>query len=343
MSRFFLEGDRVPDLVKHLMDRGPVYAPHRQGRHSHAFARTTDPAAVVLDYPRTLQSVKKYFLPPREELLAFDMVEQSCTVIPAAPADAVFFAVHSYDVAAVRRLDHNFSTGHAERNYLVRREGAVFFGVSFVPDEFHFSGSVGIDPQDSTGCDAFLTKLLDGYVLDIVTARAAELLRGFALPPYEGSTPPSPPFHQHIYVPQSRLTTIMASSYDSPVWEEASRNCVECGTCNVVCPTCYCFDVRDDVDITVTHGTRARTWDACMLRGFGAVAGGEVFRASRAARQRHRVLRKFKYLSDDTAEPWCVGCGRCTAACTAGISIAGIVNRLIGAAECVPIADGSER
>ena len=343
MSRFFLEGDRVPDLVQHLMDRKPVHAPHRRGRRSFAFARATDPQAVVLDYPRTLQSVKKFFLPPREELLAFDLVDQTSTAAAATPAGAVFFGVHSYDVAAVRRLDHNFSTGRAERNYLVRREGAVFFGVSFVPDEHHFSGSVGIDPHDPAGCDAFLTKLLDGYVLDVVTARAAELLREFGLPPYEGSVPPSHPFHQHIYVPQSRLKTVMAASYDHAVWEEASRDCVGCGTCNVVCPTCYCFDVRDDVDITVTHGTRARTWDACMLRGFAAVAGGEVFRATRADRQRHRVLRKFKYLSDATAEPWGVGCGRCTAAGTAGISIASIVNRLVGDAERATAVGGGVR
>ena len=38
-----------------------------------------------------------------------------------------------------------------------RRQGAVFVGVSFEPDRFHFSGSVGIDPDDMHGCDVFLT------------------------------------------------------------------------------------------------------------------------------------------------------------------------------------------
>jgi len=66
-----------------------------------------------------------------------------------------------------------------------------------------------------------------------------------------------------------------------------------------------------------------------MLRGFGQVAGGEVFREHLADRQRHRVYRKFKYISDETGEPWCVGCGRCTMNCTAGISIVNIVNRLV--------------
>ena len=338
MVRFFLERDRVADLVAHLMERRPVYAPHRKGHRSFAFARTSDPAAVVLDYPRTLHSVKKFFLPPREELLAFDLTDQSFRAGEVQPLNAVFFGVHSYDVAAVRRLDHNFSAGNPERNYLVRRQGALFVGVSFEPDKFHFSGSVGSEPDDTTGCDAFLGKLLDGYVLEVLTPAGRDLLEGFELPPYEAHEPPAHPFHQHIYVPQSRLGRIMAGSYEHPVWAEASRDCVGCGTCNLVCPTCYCFDVTENVDITVTSGNRERTWDGCMLRGFSEVAGGEVFREHLPDRQRHRVMRKFKYLSDGTGEPWCVGCGRCTAACPAGISIVNIVNRLVGDAERTPVA-----
>ena len=120
-----------------------------------------------------------------------------------------------------------------------------------------------------------------------------------------------------------------ASSSACKVWAETADACVGCGTCNLVCPTCYCFDVEDTVDVTVTHGSRERAWDGCMLRRFSEVAGGEVFREDTAARQRHRVYRKFKYISDQTSQPWCVGCGRCMQACTAGISIVQIVNRLV--------------
>ncbi|HPF70089.1 MAG TPA: 4Fe-4S dicluster domain-containing protein [Candidatus Krumholzibacteria bacterium] len=338
MVRFFLEHERLVEFVEHLQRQRRVIAPHRRGERSFVFQEVEDPAAVVLDYPRTLQSIRKFFLPPREELLAFDLTDQSFEAPEPEPIDAVFLGVHSYDMAALARLDHSFSTGNPERNYLARRQGALFVGVTFEPDAWHFSGSVGIEPDDTDGCDVFLARLLDGYVLDVLTEAGRRLVEGFELPPYEGPRPPAHPFHQHIYVPQSRLSGIMGHSFEHPVWAEAAQGCVGCGTCNLVCPTCYCFDVAENVDITATKGYRERSWDGCTLRRFSEVAGGEVFREHLAARQRHRVLRKFKYISDATGMPWCVGCGRCTSACPAGISIAAIVNRIVGDAERVPVA-----
>ena len=338
MAQYFLERERIADFITHLMGQMPVYAPHRKGQKSFAFARTAAAADVVLDYTRTMHSVKKFFLPPQAELLSFDLTENAAELTEPRSSDAIFLGVHSYDLAAVHRLDYNFAEGNAERNYLTRRRGAVFIGVSFTPDRWHFSGSLGIEPGDTDGFDLFLTKLLDGYVLEAITPAGDELLQGFDLPPHEAGKPAPPQFQQHIYVPQARLGDVMAASYDHPVWEETTEKCVGCGTCNLVCPTCYCFDVAENVDITATRGNRERSWDGCMLRPFTEVAGGEVFREDLAARQRHRVFRKFKYISDETGEPWCVGCGRCTAACTAGISIVNIVNRLVGDAERTVVA-----
>ena len=288
MVQFYLEGNRVTEFVAHLMSRKPVYAPRRKGQKSFSFERTENPADVVLDYPRTMHSVKKFFLPPREELLSFDLVENSCTTAEIPTSEAIFLGVHSYDLAAVGRLDHNFTVGNPERNYLTRRQGAVFIGVSFEPDKYHFSGSVGILPGDNTGCDMFLTRLSDGYVLEVITPTGQALMEGLDLPVHEAGKPIAGHFQQHICVPQAKLGEIMELSYDNPVWEETAEKCVGCGTCNLVCPTCYCFNVEEIVDITATKGSRERHWDGCMLRDFSEVAGGEVFRESLASRQRHR-------------------------------------------------------
>lgn len=329
MVQFFLGDSKVSSFVEHLQLRMTVYAPHRKGRSSYAFAKVESAGDVVLNYPRTIHSVKKYFLPPREKLLSFNIHENSFDVPEALPANAIFLGVHSYDMQAVRRLDHNFSEGNPERNYLARRQGAIFIGVSFKPDKYHFSASVGIGPFDMSGFDLFLSRIEEGYILSVKTSEGADLVSGFDMPEYGGVAGTTTGFQQHVYAPQSKLSLVFNQSYKNEIWDEVSVKCVGCGTCNLVCPTCYCFDVDDQVDITVTRGGRERTWDGCMIRDFSSVAGGEVFREKLSARQRHRVYRKFKYISDKTDEPWCVGCGRCTASCTAGISIVEIVNRLV--------------
>lgn len=338
MVQFFLESDRIAEFVTHLRGHKPVFAPAKKGDKSFVLAKVEDPDTVVLDYPRTMQSVKKFFLPPREKLLDFNLTDNTFTAPTPEPVNAIFLGIHSYDIAAVHRLDHNFTEGQPEKNYLTRRQGAVFIGVSYDPDAYHFSGSVGIDPQDTVGSDLFLTKLLDGYILEVITPEGEALLKGFDLPPHEAAKPARGHFQQHIYLPQAKLNTVMGASYNNEVWEKTAEDCVGCGTCNLVCPTCYCFNVEENVDITATKGDRERSWDGCMLREFSEVAGGEVFREGLADRQRHRVFRKFKYLSDDTGEPWCVGCGRCTAYCTAGISIVNIVNHLVGDYEKTVVA-----
>jgi len=329
MTAMMMDKDRVADFVTHLQESKPVYAPHAKGRSSYVFDRVERSDDVVLDYPRTLQSVKKFFMPPRDDLLDFNLVDNSFTEPDLKPIDAVFLGVHSYDMHAVMRLDYVYSQGNPERNYIVRRQGAVFVGVSFTPDKHHFSGSVGIGPNDTGGFDIFLHAVDGGYAVEALTPAGKDLLQGFDIPAYEGVMPAPAHFEQHIYVPQGKLLDVFDQGYHSAVWSEESAHCTGCGTCNLVCPTCSCFNVEDQIDVTVTHGSRFRYWDSCMLRGFGQVAGGEVFREHLADRQRHRVYRKFKYISDETGEPWCVGCGRCTMNCTAGISIVNIVNRLV--------------
>jgi ferredoxin len=114
------------------------------------------------------------------------------------------------------------------------------------------------------------------------------------------------------------------------VWDKHVTRCFSCGTCNLVCPTCYCFDVIDDLDLDVASGSRTRTWDGCMLPHFASVAGGHNFRPEPAGRQRHRVKRKFEYLPGKHGQgAVCVGCGRCGRQCTANIDIYDIVVDLI--------------
>ncbi len=329
MNKYNLLLQDLPKLITHLQSYGEVQAPHRKGDNSFSFEQVTDPNQAILDYPRTLQSIRKYFLPPTERLLNFSLEENTYKKVQIENLDRIFFGVHSYDMQAVLKLDFNFSDHLREQNYLLRREKCAFIGVSFEPDQYHFSRSVGITVEDTEGFDIFLNQHENGYMIQILTPRGEVLTNGFDSFQAPAEMPDANrQFQNKIKFNFNRLPEVMEQSWNSPVWEEVSKRCVGCGTCNLVCPTCYCFNVVDDVDLSLTAGSRDRHWDGCTLSSFAAVAGGENFRGKLAERQRHRVYRKFKYITDKIGDPWCVGCGRCTAYCTAGISIVDIVNQL---------------
>ena len=134
---------------------------------------------VVLDYNRTLNSVKKYFLPPREVLFSFSKKDNQFEKGAIEEEKKIFLGVHNYDMKAVLRLDYNFTQGNPEENYLRRRKYSTFIGVSYTPDEYHFSQSVGIPLHDTEGFDIYLEKNKDGYSVTIITEKGEKLSDGF--------------------------------------------------------------------------------------------------------------------------------------------------------------------
>jgi len=138
-------------------------------------------------------------------------------------------------------------------------------------------------------------------------------------------------FPLKLNVPGRDLPSLLALSYKSPLWEELGQRCLACGSCNIVCPTCYCFDVREQISLDGKTGERYRVWDSCQLDEFARVGTGENFRKSRAQRLRNRFFRKGKYIPDMHHALGCVGCGRCARACLVDITPVDVWNSLFKA------------
>ena len=121
---------------------------------------------------------------------------------------------------------------------------------------------------------------------------------------------------------------IMDLEYESQVWQEVGEECLSCGTCSMVCPTCYCYAVFDELNLDASSGQRKRRWDSCLFKDYALVAGGHNFRAERSSRVKNRFFHKQSGFVTQYGRPSCVGCGRCKAYCPAGIDIVEIVNKL---------------
>ncbi len=340
LRRFFVSIRKDHELV------GPVA---REG-NQHAFQVIEDLDLLVLDYVHTILPPKKYFLPPREVLLEYKLQdgERAGAVNEARPR--VIVGVHPCDIAGIRHLDLSLGRENEDANYRAKRAAAILIGVECLPDEFCFCGSVGtLRPRG--GFDLFLTDLGGRWLLDIGTERG-EALRKAHAPESRAAAPSDQEAREEHYrrkqamqkarlhADPTDLPLLFEGAFKDPVWDRVAERCLGCGTCTQVCPTCYCFDVDDEVKILEGEGARTRTWDSCQLRAFTEVAGGEVFREKLSRRLRHRVYRKFHYLHTRFNEPNCTGCGRCGRQCVAGIRMDEVVNELLASMVGVRMGGG---
>jgi sulfhydrogenase subunit beta (sulfur reductase) len=243
----------------------------------------------------------------------------------------VLFGVHPCDITAIGTLDAAFGKDIPDPHYLARRAATVIVGLDCAAscDDSCFCLDMGsLYPE--TGFDIMLTPERDRYFVEVKTDLGQQIAKLAKLEPankqdmqlrQKFTEEKRSNFHYKLPCEVKYLPEILDASYDSLVWEAIARRCFSCGSCNTTCPTCYCWDVYDDVAMDLSKGCRVRRYDSCQLDPFAEVAGGENFRKDRWSRLRHRMFRKGKYILEQTGRTGCVGCGRCERACVAGISI----------------------
>ncbi len=299
-----------------------------------ALARLEDPGRLRLAYPPRVHSPKKFLFPNWEKLFRFRLKGAVLLEPERAAAPRVLFGVHPCDLHAVRTLDDCLFEGQADSAYRAKRDATVLVGVDCEPDPHCFCTSLGTD-RVADGFDLFLHRDGEGYLVQVGSPRGEALLGRYA--PGVAARPEAPPLplqpkrtSRALGFPPGELAPLLDQRYDHPIWTELGDACLGCGTCTLLCPTCYCFTVQDRLHLDLAGGERLRTWDSCQFDQFARLSGGAEARAGQADRQRHRFFRKYVYLWEKHRRAACVGCGRCSRECLAGIDPTEVLDRLHG-------------
>ncbi len=327
MSVKKLDQAALDSWVDSLVAKHKVYGVQAAGDRF-AFRPLAHAADLRLDYDVTMLPPKKYFLPQTEELVTFKRSGGYESVLDSEPF--VLLGVHPYDMVAINQMDTVFSSDNYDVHYMTRRDNATIVACDVQnasPDVF--AGCMG-SATVKEGFDVLLTKVGGAWLADARTDKGEALLNGVNAPAAADSdiaarekvwAENNEGLQKHkLNCAPSDIPGLLEKGYDHPVWAERAELCFSCGTCTSVCPTCYCFDVKDDVNWDMENGMRTRTWDSCQLTGFATVAGGHNFRPDPAERYRHRYYRKGKYVADKIGQIACVGCGRCITGCVAKIA-----------------------
>ncbi len=321
-----------------LQQFGEVHAPvAKKGKY--VFARLERWSDAVLEYNRTILPPKKYFLPPCETLMKFRQGTGYTPDSEDLDKKIVLFGVHSCDIYGLNILDDVFAGKYPDPYYQTRRKNVAIIGIDCTPDELCFCRSMRADFVDH-GFDLFFNDIGDYYLVFVGTARGDDMVLSAGSLFEQVSRDDIEEYKRRseakrkafrLDVEIRDLPEIFEMEYQADIWNELGDRCLSCGSCSMVCPTCYCYDVVDEVELGSRDGTRTRRWDSCLYSSHALVAGGENFRESRASRIKFRFYHKQRGFVAEFGRPSCIGCGRCIATCPVSIDIIEVLNRLRGA------------
>ena len=327
--------EKVADLLDQLVTQYDVLAPVRQG-DTLVFKQIAAGSDAVLDQGRTTMSAKDSFFPQEEVLFQFNghEVEE-----PVAQGSRVLFGVRPCDARSLTMLDLVFDSADYPTIYYGRqRERSFLIGIGCdTPPSTCFCTTVGGEPFGQDGLDVLLSDIGDKYLVQVLSSKGELLLEGNALLE-QASEADKEKATEIARAARESLTSDLDieglperldGMFDDPVWTDVSAQCLGCGACTFVCPTCHCFDIVDELDeLGGQSGRRVRVWDSCQYPLFTHHTSGHNPRPSGRERMRQRIMHKYSYYVQNHDVIACVGCARCVTACPVNLDIRQVLSTL---------------
>ena len=327
----------IADLLNEWSREFGVFVPSREAGVA-KWARWGGGDAGFLEwYRNTVVPPKALFFPPLEEMFSFQKDGDGYHVGQPPPTEErwLVFGIRPCDARALAVLDLTFKDGYQDPYYLARRKNGVLVGLGCTrPYESCFCTSLGISPTDAANVDLMLTDIGDDFLVEAVTDKGKELLSKTSL--VQAATGADEARAEEARdAAGARVTRkidsqgahekLRAGFEDKDFWERVSAKCISCGICTFLCPTCYCFDISDE--LVKKQGARFRSWDSCAFPLYTKMPV-ENPRREKWRRLRQKVCHKYEFYPDSFDVIACTGCGRCIRLCPVNWDITRVLSSL---------------
>ena len=287
----------------------------------------------VLENGNTRLSVKSVIYPQTQTMFTYTLDEskedhhimKQVELNGEKPRAVV--GVRPCDAASFKLVRRNFDSPEYKDPFWVEPyEDTTLVGYACdEPASTCFCTSVGCGPYNEEGLDLLLVKEGEDFFARVLTPK------GEALAAAAGwSADAEFDVESRKSAAEEKISAKVSTDglkekkstdlFEADFWEQIGFSCLNCGTCTYSCPTCWCFDIQDEVK--GTEGKRIRNWDSCMYTLFTLEGSGHNPRPNKVPRVRQRFMHKLKYYVDKyDAGVQCVGCGRCIQLCPVNIDI----------------------
>ena len=327
----------IGGLLKDWSQEFTVFVPQQENGEA-ILARWDGTDTSFIDwYRNTVKPAKANFFPPMEEMFSFQKDREGYHIeLPASDEHKqLIFGIRPCDARSLAILDMTFKDLYEDPYYLPKRNNTVLIGLGCLrPYDSCFCTSVGINPGESTDVDLMLTDIGDEFLVEPISQEGKELIARASQ--MEKSTEADEARAKEVKEAAYRKVTrridtegvkdkLLASFDNQDYWERIAAKCISCGICTLLCPTCYCFDINDE--LVKKQGTRFRSWDSCAFSIYTKMPM-ENPRMEKWRRVRQRVCHKFEFYPMNFGAIACTGCGRCIRLCPVNWDITQTLDKL---------------
>lgn len=341
---YLINKSQVLDIAKELQKEYQIYGPVMEKETKQSmFVKVDDIAELDLNAPIPALPPKHSLFPQFERIMSYQYDRKNQKVDIKADFDSskkALFGLRSCDLTGVLCMDRFFLgqefVDDVYKNH--RKNMFIVTNTCNVPFKQCFCVCTDSGPSAREGFDLNLTDLGDQYLVEAGSDKGRALAEKLGLKKADDSHKKakeevidksiekfdSIAKDNKAWISRvvNRVTTGLI---DEKVWEYIGHQCIECGACSFVCPSCTCFNIVDPVTGAET-ADRMRTWDSCSYEGYSRMAGGHNPRKPVEDRRSKRFFCKLSYSqSKKYLRPGCVGCGRCQWVCPGDIGLPNVV------------------
>lgn len=326
---------RLKPFLDAVAQEMELYVPEKSGEH-YIYGKYDPSTEVVFSNIRACTPAKEFLFPLRELAAVFPEPFEPEQIKPFA-----VFGLKQCDLRSVEILDKVFLEEEFEDPFYSARRQQMFIISSdcFEPGKSCFCNVMGGQPFCQNGFDLNVSKIKDGFIIEAGSKKGNDFIKKhadlFADVPAallaernknRAETQEQLERNNAEFKLDAPVQEVVGPSYDSDVYDEEAKTCVECQACTRVCPTCHCFYLYDTKQ--KDYFGKMKMWDSCMRLAYAKVAGGANPRKILGDRLRHRLMHKLSYFFDRYGIDMCVGCGRCVDAEAGGVDIRVVLKKL---------------
>lgn len=336
MDLFFIQNSAISDLLKGIAKDYDTYVLNwlDENLHYEKFNPESDKEVIIGEF-RPYEPIKSFFTLPKEKVASYkvDISQKK----PIAIIGAKACNLHSLKIQDYVFIQGDFK----DPVYMKARENALIVSADCTSfKDVCFCLAMGVEPFPNEGFDLNFSAADDGYLVKVGSKKGKAVIENNKglfrerSDKVEEVEKHKKEFHKALSksieamgMPEADLHfRNVDKGFDSEVWNKEGARCVECGACNLGCPTCHCFLLYDSGN--KDDFERLKVWDSCLYKKFAEVAGGANPRKYRAERLRNRFIKKFVFFKNVLDIYACTGCGRCIEACMGKIDIREVLKEL---------------